>query len=52
MIDEVFFDVEEKMEKVVVVVCDDLLIICIGCVNFGMFFWIIIDYYGVVILIM
>ena len=46
MIDEALFDAEEKMEKAVSVVKDDLGSIRTGRANPGMFARIVIDYYG------
>lgn len=46
MIDEALFDAEEKMEKAVSVVRDDLSTIRTGRANPGMFTRIVIDYYG------
>ena len=46
MIDETLFDAEEKMEKAVAVSRDDLSTIRTGRANPGMFYRIVIDYYG------
>jgi ribosome recycling factor len=46
VIDEALFDAEEKMEKAVSVVKDDLGSIRTGRANPGMFSRIVIDYYG------
>lgn len=46
MIDETLFDAEEKMEKAVSVVKDDLGAIRTGRANAGMFTRVVIDYYG------
>jgi ribosome recycling factor len=46
VIDEALFDAEEKMEKAVSVVKDDLGSIRTGRANPGMFARIVIDYYG------
>ncbi|MBJ8342147.1 MULTISPECIES: ribosome recycling factor [Antrihabitans] len=46
MIDEALFDAEEKMEKAVSVVKDELGSIRTGRANAGMFTRIVIDYYG------
>lgn len=46
MIEEALFDAEEKMEKAVSVVKDDLGAIRTGRANPGMFSRIVIDYYG------
>ena len=46
MIDETLFDAEEKMEKAVSVTRDDLSTIRTGRANPGMFYRIVIDYYG------
>lgn len=46
MIEEALFDAEEKMEKAVSVVKDDLETIRTGRANPGMFSRIVIDYYG------
>ena len=46
MIDETLFDAEEKMEKAVHVVKDDLATLRTGRANPGMFGRVVIDYYG------
>src|SRR6476660_10220524 len=46
MIDETLFDAEEKMEKAVHVVKDDLATLRTGRANPNMFGRIVIDYYG------
>ena len=46
MIDETLFDAEEKMEKAVLVVKDDLSTLRTGRANPNMFGRIVIDYYG------
>jgi len=52
VIDEIFFDVEEKMFKVVEVVKEDFGVICMGCVNFVMFIKFMVDYYGILMFLM
>jgi len=46
MLDEELFDAEEKMEKAVLVVKDDLSTLRTGRANPNMFGRIVIDYYG------
>ena len=46
MIDETLFDAEEKMEKAVSVVKEDLATLRTGRANPNMFGRVVIDYYG------
>ncbi|MGZ6833720.1 MAG: ribosome recycling factor, partial [Mycobacteriaceae bacterium] len=46
MIDETLFDAEDRMEKAVSVVRDDLGAIRTGRANPGMFNRIVVEYYG------
>lgn len=50
MISDVFVEVMDKMDCVVEVVKDDFVMVCIGCVNLVLFFKILVEYYGMLIL--
>lgn len=48
---DIIKDVEKKMGLVVDYVCEEFVVICIGCVNFVMFNKFMVEYYGIFILL-